>query len=318
MSTLPLVSIGVPNYNYARYILFTLESIASQSYGVIELIIVDDHSTDNSVSVIENWISNYCGQTKIKFIKNKANCGLTKTCNIILANANGKYIQFLDADDTILPDKIDTQVKLLEKAKEVALVYSDVLIADSKGQITGNGYLQRIGYDKKNMPSGKVYPQLFDFNFIPLPSVLVKTVLIKEAGGFDETLAVQDYYMWLKLTEKYMILYMNEPTAIYRIHENSMSNNLATTGRSLDSILTINYRYYKSASELIRKKIENTIHNSSSNLYKLKYPTAKKWLKMDMLLNPSFKTILYYLGSCLGLPHSFFQKLKIKISLKTI
>lgn len=315
MSTrVPLVTIGIPNFNYAHFILQTLESVVVQSYTGIELIIIDDLSTDNSTQVIENWITVYSGDIKIRFIKNNTNVGLTKICNQLLQNASGKYIQFLDADDLILPDKIEKQVKLLEGAQDAALVYSDVLLINDNGQIIDNGYLQRIGYDKNSMPSGEIHDTLFDFNFIPLPSALVRTDLVRKAGGFDETVGVQDYYMWLKLTEKYKVIYMPGNTAKYRVHKNSMSNSLVTNPRSLDSVLTINFRYYKNAGRLVKKKIRKTIHNSASNLYKSQYSTAKKWLGVDLLLNPGFKTILYYTGIQLGIPYSFFEKIKSKLT----
>lgn len=312
MSISPLVTIGVPNYNYAHFIIRTLESVARQDYPNIELVIVDDCSTDNSIAVIETWIENYKGNIRTRFIKNNFNNGLTANCNLILKNASGKYIQFLDADDLILPGKIKTQVEQMEVLEVAALIYSDVFVIDEKDEIIENSYLNSIGYNKSIMPSGKIQEQLFDFNFIPLPSVLVRTAYIHEASGFDETLSVQDYYLWLKITEKHTVIYMPGPTAMYRVHAHSMSNSRSTNPRSVDSILTINYRYYKNANELIRKKIKRTIHNSAAHLYKLKYPTAKKWLQVDFFLNPGLKTALYFLGRQLGIPYLFFEKLKSK------
>ena len=312
MSVAPLVTIGVPNYNYAHFIVSTLESVAQQDYANIELVIIDDCSTDNSIGVIETWIENYSGNIRPTFIKNNINQGLTANCNLILKNASGKYIQFLDADDLILPGKIKTQVAQMEVLKTAAFIYSDVFVIDEKDEIIENSYLNRIGYNKSIMPSGEIQEQLFDFNFIPLPSVLVRTAYIHEASGFDETLGVQDYYLWLKITEKHKVIYMPESTAMYRVHPHSMSNSRSTNPKSVDSILTINYRYYKNANELIRKKIKRTVHNSAAHLYKLKYPTAKKWLKVDFLLNPGIKTALYYLGIKLGVPYLFFEKMKSK------
>ncbi len=318
MQNTPLVSIGIPNFNYGHFVIQTLNSVAGQDYENIEVIIIDDFSTDNSIQVIEDWITNYSGNFKILFLKNTANSGLTKICNQLLKSASGKYIQFLDADDWILPGKISMQVALLEAANATALIYSDVKIINEKGEITGESYLSRIGYEKSKMPYGNIHQQLFDFNFIPLPSVLIVRRLIDEAGGFDELLGVQDYYMWLKLTEKYNVIYMHQSTAVYRVHSGSMSNSIFTNPRSVNSVLAIKYNYYKNSSKIIRNKILTTIHYSSVYLYKTKYPTAGKWLKIDCVLKPGVKNIIYLIASGMGIGYSFFEKLKSAFGNKKI
>ena len=117
---IPLVTIGIANYNYARFVTHALESVANQTYKNCELIIVDDCSTDNSVEVIQDWIDNYSGNFKIEFIKNSKNTGVAKVYNSILERVSGKYYQIIDADDFIFPDKIARQVSILEKEEEAS------------------------------------------------------------------------------------------------------------------------------------------------------------------------------------------------------
>ncbi|MEO6719117.1 MAG: glycosyltransferase family 2 protein [Ferruginibacter sp.] len=312
MDDSPLVSIGIPNYNYANYILIALNSVVTQTYKNIELIIIDDLSTDNSIAVIENWISAYNGEMQIHFIKNRQNLGLTKVCNLVLDKCQGKYFQILDADDMLLPEKIAMQVDLLEHENNVAFIYSNISVIDKEGAIIHPDYLGRIGYDKTKMPGGNIYAQLFDFNFIPLPSVLINTQYAKQAGGFDENLQVQDYYLWLKLSEQYNTVYMPGITAAYRVHESSMSNSSLTNPKSVDSVLNIKYRYYKRSDAAIRKKIRKDIYFSTAYLYEFNYPSAKHWLKINFLLNPSVKTLGYFVAKTVGVPFSFFKKLKLK------
>lgn len=308
-----LVSIGVPNYNYANYITIALNSIAAQSYKNIELIIIDDLSTDNSVSVIEDWIRAYAGNMPIKFIKNENNLGLTKVCNQVLKKSRGKYFQVLDADDILIPGKIGRQVELLEAQPRAAFIYSNIAVIDENGSVIHPDYLERINYNKDVMPSGDIHRQLFDFNFIPLPSVLVNTEYARKAGGFDESLQVQDYYLWLKLTEKYKVLYLNEITAMYRVHERSMSNSTLTNPKSVESVLRIKYKYYSAGNEVIRKKIKQDIYFSAAYLYQYKSPSAGYWLKKNFLLNPSIKTFAYLLAKNIGIPFSFFNRIKQKL-----
>lgn len=309
-TTSPLVTIGIPNYNYAHYIKEAIDSVAKQTYQNIELIIVDDCSTDNSILVIENWIGSYSGNIKIKFIKNERNQGLTKVCNIILKNAKGKYFQTLDADDILLPEKIEKQASLMEKDKNVALIYSNIGIIDENGKVINSDYLKQIGYDENNMPQGNIFKALFDFNFVPLPSVLINTEMALATGGFDENQQVQDYYLWLKLSEKHKTLYFSEKTAFYRTHESSMSRSSKTNPLSVESVLNIKYRYFKNSSKDIQKKIKENIHFSAAYLYEHKISSAAVWLKKDFLLNPGIKSFAYFVAIHLGIPFSFFASIK--------
>jgi len=284
--------------------------VISQTYENIELIIVDDLSTDNSISVIEDWIQKYQGPVKIRFIKNKTNIGLTKVCNIILDNANGKYFQPLDADDMLLPEKIKRQVKILEASKNAALIYSNIGIIDETGNIIEHDYLRRIGYDKDDMPQGNIFEKLLHFDFVPLPSVLINTDYARMVGGFDETLQVQDYYLWLKLSKQFETIFLPENTALYREHTASMSNSSLTNPKSLDSVLNIKFRYYKQCNKNVQKIIRADIHWASAYLYRYNYATAKSWLKKDFLLNTGFKSAIYYAAINLGIPYAFFEKLK--------
>lgn len=313
MKDIPLVSIGIPNYNYGYYIIDTLTSVAKQGYQNIELIIVDDFSTDGSVEIIDNWISKYEGPIKIIFIKNAKNKGLTKVCNQILEAAKGKYFQTLDADDLLLPDKIEKQVKVIERFKNAALIYSNIAIIDESGKIIEDDYLGRLHYDKNNMPQGNIFEKLFDFNFIPLPSTLVNSEYARNVKGFDETLQVQDYYLWLQLAEKFDVIYLPETTALYREHSSSMSNSSSTNPRSADSALTIKYRYYRTSNKKVKSRIKKDIYFSSSYLYRQNFHTANKWLKRNVILNPGIKSFIYYIASSLGLRCSVLDGIKLKL-----
>ena len=310
MNGLPLVTIGIPNYNYGHFISEALNSVVKQTYPNIELIIVEDVSSDNSIEIIENWIRSYTGKIQINFIKNKKNLGLTKVCNIILDNARGKYFQPLDADDILLPEKIERQVAILENSPNTAMVYSNVMVINDSGKVINPDYCSRINYDSTNMPSGWIFNDLLAFNFISLPSVLVNTKYAREMRGFDETLLVQDYYMWLRLSEKYQVSYISATLGQYRVHDVSMSNLPASNYRFAESVITLKYRYYKTSNSELKKVIAKNIQNSSVYLYEHNHPNTKKWLSIAFRLNPGFKTATYFLSIRLGIPFAFFKMLK--------
>lgn len=306
----PLVTIGIPNYNYGHYIVETLDSVVQQNYENLEIIIVDDCSSDNSLTVIENWVNRYKGSKPIKIISNKTNQGLTKVCNIILKEAKGKYFQSLDADDIVLQDKIIKQVEVLERTPDAAFVYSNLKIINEAGYIIHEDYLKYIGYDHKNMPTGKIFLNLFKFNFIPLPSVLVNTEKARSAGGFDETIQVQDYYMWFKLSQQYEAIYLDDYTGYYRVHSKSMSNRKVSNRSSVESVLKIKHSYYSQLDESVRQIIRKELNASAVYLYEQKSKTALHWLKRAFYLNPSLKTFVYYLSAIMRIPYSFFFRVK--------
>jgi glycosyltransferase involved in cell wall biosynthesis len=313
--SLPKVSVGVPSYNYSKYIIETLNSVVDQTYSNIELIIVDDCSTDNSVEVINEWIAAYKGERQITFIVNAVNMGVTKACNIILQHASGKYITWLDSDDLIFPDKVEKQVEVLEMAgSNTGFIYSNVNIIDAKGMIIDNDYMLTIGYDYKKMPTGNVFEMLFDFNFVPALSILANVACVKAVGGFDDNVALHDYYIWLMLSKKYEVAYIPENMASYRIHGGlSLSTSPKTKTKMLEGVLVVLYQHYHTGNAVVKKKIKNLIVDIAPALYKFKYPTAKYWLKLAFEMKPGFKTALYYFGITVGISYNFFDKIKSKL-----
>lgn len=310
MEAQPLVTIGITSYNYAHFIETALESVINQNYKNIEIIIVEDCSSDNSVEVIKNWIKKNKDILPIRFILNKKNLGLAGSTDVILQNASGKYLQLLDADDFIFPDKVETQIAVLESNPDCALVYSNLRVEDVKGDLLNADYCNWINFDRNNMPEGWVLDKLIAFNFIPAHSPIFHVAYAREVGGFDPTLRLQDYYMWLKLAENYQFKYLNEVLGVYRIHSSSMSNNMITYPASADSALTLRYRYYPTANKELKKKIAKNIHFGSVFLYQQKFPTAKKWISLAFKLKPGFKTLLYYCSIRMGIPFAFFGGIK--------
>ena len=181
---------------------------------------------------------------------------------------------------------------------------------NEKSEVINPDYCDRIHYDKNNMPEGFIKDDILVFNFISLPSVLINTQYAKEIGGFDESLSVQDYYMWLKLSESYEIKYLPEITAHYRVHNTSMSNFSPTSCVLEESVMINKYRYFHQTSQDLKKVIAKNIEYSAVYLYQHKYPSAKKWLGIGFKLRPGIKSFLYYCSSRLGIPFSFFTRIK--------
>jgi glycosyltransferase involved in cell wall biosynthesis len=218
----PVVSIGIPVYNGAKFIIDTLNSIRTQSYSNIELSIVDDGSTDDSLLLCKQWANEM--EYSVNLSRNEQNLGLTTTCNILLKKAKGKYFQLLGHDDILLPEKIEADVRLLEQAPaDTAFVFSRVKLIDSAGKNLDEDYFERIGYD------GKLKEPLFELlvqkNFIPAPTALVRTEMLRTTGGYDESLMFEDWDIWLRLSKEYKVLFNDVCNVQYRIHPDSMMAN---------------------------------------------------------------------------------------------
>jgi glycosyltransferase involved in cell wall biosynthesis len=221
MAELPLVSIVTCSYNNSKYIIETLESIKNQTYPNIELVIVDDCSTDNSVELIADWLRTY--PRKYKFIRHEVNMAGSIPYNVGLRNASGKYYSPIDTDDAMMPEKIAIQVKILEATDDVvAGVYSDAYIMDIHSVPIEGLFIQK--YRKfTEIPSGNIYAALLQGNYIPLLSLMIKRSVFDELGMYDESLVYGDYDMWLRINRKYQFLYSDYISAKYRIRPGSLT-----------------------------------------------------------------------------------------------
>lgn len=222
-NSLPLVSIVAANYNNAAYVIDSLNSVRDQTYQNIELIIVDDASTDNSPALIDQWLQNY--NQPYKFIKHEKNYGICRTCNDLVNNASGKFISFLATDDMYLPDKITNQVKILEESEaSVAMVYSDTYLLDQYGNRKLGTFMTTLSKCTFEYgPSGNILPELQKQHFVHWLSVLVKKEIFNNIGLFDENLPFEDYDMSLRIARKYTIKYSPDIQILYRVHAQSIS-----------------------------------------------------------------------------------------------
>lgn len=219
----PLVSVIAINYNSELYVEETLNSISNQSYDNFELIVIDDCSTDNSISIIRNWLGRYNRPSKL--ILNKKNTGVCATLNKAFAAANGKYLCATATDDLLMPEKLSVQVSLLESAPvDTCAVYSDAYLLNADGTRRDTNFIANRRVAKP--PTGSIFSALLNDNFIPAMSVLLKAECFKAVGNFDENLIYEDYDMWLRLSLKYRFIFSNYISCQYRMRAKSLSTKI--------------------------------------------------------------------------------------------
>lgn len=264
----PLVSIVAINYNNSKYVIETLDSIAQQTYENIELIIVDDCSTDDSIEKIEKWLLTF--NKPYKFIKHTKNKGVCATINDGYRIAKGKYISSIATDDIMLPQKTDTQVQLLENTDDkTGMIFSDSYLIDENSQPISGKFIQKYNSDFSYLTDGITYEKLLKGNFIPAMTIMIKSKILSEIGYFDESLNYEDYDMWLRIAKNYKIQYSEYISAKYRLHKTSLTQTLLKDKWVVDDIKI--YNKHKDDSPLAKSLFYNLIQesfiNDNKNLY---------------------------------------------------
>jgi glycosyltransferase involved in cell wall biosynthesis len=216
------VSVIIPVYNCEKYITEAVESVLGQSYDDIEIIVVDDGSTDNTLSTLEP----YRGRPNLRIVR-QANAGPSRARNQGIKHSQGKYCAFLDADDVMMPERLRVQVDAMEEQKDVALVYCDLMTFDKEGII------HRTKKEFTKPYAGNVLDKLLIENFITTSTVMVRKSCFDEVPLFDEGIShSEDYKMWLNIAERFKLGYVDLPLVKYRYHADSLSCDRVVIGQS--------------------------------------------------------------------------------------
>ena len=202
------VSIIIPTYNARDYVREAVRSALAQTYQNVEIIVVDDGSTDDTKKILEP----YARDGKINYIY-QANQGLAGARNTGVKAARGEYIAFLDSDDLFLPKKVERQVAALESHPDFGVCYSDV------NHFTEMPNGRRFYHHRYTYPSGNIFEPLLHRQFINPLCVMVRREVIKKYGMFDENLRrSEDWELWLRWAHSGVKFYhVDEALAQYRV-----------------------------------------------------------------------------------------------------
>jgi glycosyltransferase involved in cell wall biosynthesis len=221
---LPLVTVAVACYNQAQFVIEALESVKAQAYPNLHLVVLDDCSKDNSVNVIRNWLNRHYPDSV--FVVHKTNMGVCRTANDLLANAKGKYLRSLAADDRWIPNTLARQIEIMEAAsQDVGVLYSDALLMDERGKLLPKRFIE-IHRPFAQMPEGWIFDTLLQGNFIPTMTAVIRLRCLEVVGGIDESLMTEDWDLWLRISRQFKFKYFPEPTAYYRFVQTSMTRTL--------------------------------------------------------------------------------------------
>lgn len=243
----PLVTICVISYNSRETIIETLESIKSQTYANIELIVSDDNSTDETVSVTREW----CKENKDRFTSYKLltvdkNTGVTGNCNRAVQNASGEFIKDIGADDLLLPTYIEDCVNYFIDKPECGILFTKL----TPFYENDTKHIVKIeeNYDFLQLSQSEQWEYIVSkgLPLLPTPTSIYRKTTLQKIGFYDMDIPMwEDGPMYFKLSEagvKFFLLEKEE--VLYRIRSNSLSNNLPKRHIISISIFYLKY-YYK-------------------------------------------------------------------------
>jgi glycosyltransferase involved in cell wall biosynthesis len=199
---MPQVSVIIPTYNRAHLVGEAIESVLSQTYEDLELIVVDDGSEDETRKIVSSYSS------QITYLHQEQE-GVSAARNRGIEQAQGEYLSFLDSDDLWLKEKLYLQMEYLTSHPEILICYTDEIWI-RKGV--------RVNPMKKHRKySGMIFEHCLPLCIVSPSSVVIKRQLLDEVGGFDETLEVcEDYDLWLRISARYPIRFIEKPLIVKR------------------------------------------------------------------------------------------------------
>lgn len=284
----PLVTVIIPAYNHESYVKEAILSVINQSYGFenIQLIVADDCSRDNTVSIIRELANEY----NFRFIEHSKNLGISSTLNEVISISNGEYITSFASDDIMLLDRIENQIKILKENPDIDILAGNSILIDEKGKV--------ISETLHKQDDSLTSYNFDDFFLLKWPgftagAIIIKRELYNRIGAYDPSIKVEDYYYWLKASYNgAKIAKCNLPLLYYRVHPKSVSSNESLIDYEVSKILAL-YKDHPNYSKALQNR---AIYNLSKWIFISKINVIKHIIKnLDLLLNVRIIKILIML-----------------------
>jgi glycosyltransferase involved in cell wall biosynthesis len=216
-TAVPRVSVIMPCYNHGRFVSESAAAVLAQTFSDLELIVVDDASTDNSMEVLRTLAKT---DSRVKIIAHEKNRGPSGSRNDGVGSARGEFVAFCDADDIWKPEKLARQIRLLEEHPDCDITYCESEIIDETGRRTQ--LLFSGEYPVPSAPSGNLFEALCTANFINTQTLLARRSALGDRLAFDERVRLaEDWWLWIRLARHHRFVYDSEPLALYRVHTQS-------------------------------------------------------------------------------------------------
>jgi Glycosyltransferases involved in cell wall biogenesis len=232
-----LVSVVIPCYNHGRFLSQAIDSVLSQNHKQVEIIVVDDGSTDETKEIV---YTRYAGVEQVKYVYQE-NKGLSAARNTGIDNSHGQFFVFLDADDWLVENSLATNLSYLQANKLLAFV--------SGGHIIIN---ERESYwaEKCETVTGDHYNEMLRRNYIGMHATVMYRRWVFDEFRYDTSLkASEDYDLYLHVTRKYPVHHHNHTIAVYRFHDSNMSGDIYKMFKYTLLVLRKQEHYLKTEAE---------------------------------------------------------------------
>jgi glycosyltransferase involved in cell wall biosynthesis len=263
-TTNPLISIIMPVFNGKAFLPAALESVMAQDYPNLEMITVDDGSTDESEKILESFAHFWSGPINILTHPARQNRGIAASYRLGLEHCHGKYVAFLEHDDFWPPNKISEQVKIFNTFNEVGVVFSDVYLCDEKGRISTKAFKPLINSPPSERPFN-AFPRLVWGNCLStFSNVMVRQDLIDIYDIINQPEGFQDWMLLLLLSRRCKFYHCTQTKTFWRQRQDSCHSKLMRAPK------------YTSLRKLaLRNAIGKHLHevnaSDSNHLYKERY-----------------------------------------------
>jgi len=273
-----LVSVVIPTYNRVDRVVFAIDSVKRQSYPNIEMIVVDDGSTDDTRNVIENRF----GDSVI--YEYKENGGASSARNQGIARSSGKYVAFLDSDDRWADNKIEKQFDFMESHPDYGISLCEISVRDVDGkQLSVSAWANNLERD------GWVFESFLQNMYITCSSMFIRRSVFDDVGLFDESLSTaEDKDLVLRISVRYKLYVIGEPLVQYYRSSDSLSNNVFTGNsiKALKKIVDYAPLLHRQHEALIKRLIAAMhCHYAEDLLFNKRYAEAREQLKQCAILN---------------------------------
>ncbi|WP_181305715.1 glycosyltransferase [Rufibacter sp. XAAS-G3-1] len=246
--SVPLVSIICLCYNHAAFLREALDSVLAQTYPNLEVLVVDDLSTDRSVEIMEEFAREF---PQIRFIRHGQNVGNCASFNEALQLSRGEFIIDFATDDVLHPERVAQQVAAFgQLPASYGVVYTNAELIDEQSASLGFFYARSAtGQISPRPAQGEVFSEVLGRYFICPPTMMIRRQVLEELGGYDPALAYEDFDFWVRSARNWDYYFLDQPLCKRRMHAKSLSRKVYQKG---DKQLASTIKVIQKAQKLIR------------------------------------------------------------------